>query len=261
MGIEYSCSEQNIVRFIIFNICFVPAGSIFMTGVVLYKNTPRGYSLVNKQYITTFHINEWCISFTAPLTAPCIKHSLLNTFPKAFLPKVWYFSCGRGAMHLHFVLRSGDSGTAVQERWCSVSINLSGSGSAVERWEATAAAAAAELAAVWLLERLVPPSFNVRQKAKLLIILWGDVNIMLFITIWVLVQVTQASYKTDEWQQQPSQGFFLKTFSDMFCLWHVFHRRVSVIQRYLFLTPSAWFWLAISSRLLSPPAPLMEGGR
>ena len=40
--------------------------------------------------------------------------------------------------------------------------------------------------------------FNVRQEAKVLVILRGDVNIMLFITIRVSVQVIQASYETDE---------------------------------------------------------------
>lgn len=168
------------------------------------------------------------------------------------------------------MLWSGDSCNFLQERWCLVSINLSGSGLTVERWEATHCCRVSCCVAAG--EPQASQVFNVRQKAKTLIILRRDVNIMFFITVWVRVQVI-SGFLRKRWMTDffsASQGIFKVFFvwrilspplSPSLSLWHVFHCRLSVSQRYLFLTPCVWFRLVISSRLLSPWALLGEGER
>ena len=93
---------------------------------------------------------------------------------------------------------------------------------------------------------------KVRQKAKLLIILRGDVNIMLFITARGLVQVSAGFLRN---KRMTAQGFKKK---------HVFLRHVLSQQTVWDPVLSVFntvclVQLAISSRLLSPRAPLVEG--
>lgn len=137
----------------------------------------------------------------------------------------------------------------VQEQWCSVSIKLSGSGRAVERWEAAllllpttaATAAAAESAAV----RREPPSFQRKRESQTLIIPQRDHVIMLFRPTAVLVPVISGYFLPNRWVTGLSDAITCFT------------------PGCLFLMPRVWFSHVISSHFLpsSPsPSPDSSGG-